>query len=345
LSFTIAWVDGQPPEEVEFGQEMLPDGYDLIADPEGAAAAPDRWAELVSGADALVTRAVPVTGTELGAAPRVALLQKYGGREDGIDLDAAADAGVAVATMPLRGCIAVAECAMTLMLALSKQLIRAHEATVTGAYRELGLAPELTSQRKHGFQWMKLPGLFEVAGKSLGIVGFGEIGTEIARRAQAFQMTVSYTKRTRLSERIEERLDVTYKPLDQLLADSDVVVVAAPHTPETERIIAAEQLALMRPNAVLVNISRGGLVDEKALVAALQTRQIAGAGLDVYVEEPVAYDHPLLALDNVILTPHIGGGTGGAREKQLRDVLDNVVLAGRGSQPRNLIQGGARSHA
>jgi phosphoglycerate dehydrogenase-like enzyme len=344
VSFTIAWVDGQPPEEVQFGQQMLPDGFDLIADPDGAGGAPERWAQLVSDADALVTRAMPVGVAELRAAPRARLVQKYGGREDGIDLDATADAGVAVATMPLRGCIAVAECAMTLMLAMSKQLIRAHEATVTGAYRELGLQPELTSQRKHGFQWMKLQGLFEVAGRSLGIVGFGEIGTEIARRAQAFEMTVSYTKRTRLPDRLEQRLGVTYQPLDELLAASDVVVVAAPHTAETDRIIGAEQLALMRPDAVLVNISRGGLIDEQALVTALSERRIAGAGLDVYVEEPVAFDHPLLSLDNVILTPHIGGGTGGAREKQLRDVLDNVVAAGRGAEPRHLIQG-ARTHA
>jgi glyoxylate reductase len=343
MNFLIAWVDGQPPEEVAFGQQMLPDGFELIADPEGAAAA-ERWAQLVANADALITRAMPVRAAELRAAPQARLVQKYGGREDGIDLDATADAGVAVATMPLRGCIAVAECAMTLMLALSKQLIRAHEATVTGAYRELGLQPELTSQRKHGFQWMKLQGLFEVAGRSLGIVGFGEIGTEIARRAQAFEMTVSYTKRTRLPERLEQRLDVTYKPLDQLLSDSDVVIVAAPHTAETDRIIGAEQLARMRPDAILVNISRGGLIDEQALMAALTERRIAGAGLDVYVEEPVAFDHPLLALDNVILTPHIGGGTGGAREKQLRDVLDNVVAAGRGAEPRQLIQGD-RTHA
>jgi phosphoglycerate dehydrogenase-like enzyme len=170
LSFTIAWVDGQPPSEVQFGQEMLPDGFTLIADPDGAAAAPERWAELVVGADALITRALPVGVAELRAADHARLVQKYGGREDGIDLDAAADAGAAVATMPLRGCIAVAECALTSMLALSKQLIRAHEATVTGAYRELGREPERTSQSKHAFQWMKLSGLFEVTGQSLGIV-------------------------------------------------------------------------------------------------------------------------------------------------------------------------------
>ncbi len=339
MSFTIAWVDGQPAEEIEFGQTMLPEGFRLVADPDGAGAAHKRWSELVSDADALVTRSVPVGAAELDAAPRTRLVQKYGGREDGIDLAAAAGAGAAVATMPLRGCIAVAECAMTLVLGLSKQLVAAHDATVTGAYRGLGLTPERTSQRKHAFQWMKLPGLFEVAGRSIGIVGFGEIGTEIARRARAFDMNVSYTKRTRLPASIEERLGVTYRSLEELLQTSEIIVVAAPHTPETDRMIGAEQLALMRSEAVLVNISRGGLIDEPALVHALRDRRIAGAGLDVYVEEPVPADHPLLSLDNVILTPHIGGGTGGAREKQLRDVLDNVVSALEGTGPRHIIQG------
>jgi phosphoglycerate dehydrogenase-like enzyme len=344
MSFTIAWVDGQPAEEVEFGQAMLPDGIRLVADPDGAEVAFSRWGELVADADALVTRSVPVGAAELAAAPRAQLVQKYGGREDGIDLNAAAEADVTVATMPLRGCIAVAECAMTLVLALSKQLVAAHQATVTGAYRELGLTPGPTSQRKHAFQWMKLQGIFEVAGRSIGIVGFGEIGTEIARRAQAFAMDVSYTKRTRLPGQLEERLGVTFKPLDELLATSDVVVLAAPHTPETDRLIGVGELSRMRPTTVLVNIARGGLIDEPALVLALRERRIAGAGLDVYVEEPVPADHPLLSLDNVILTPHIGGGTGGAREKQLRDVLDNVVLALQGAGPRHLIQG-AHSNA
>jgi phosphoglycerate dehydrogenase-like enzyme len=234
---------------------------------------------------------------------------------------------------------------MTLMLALSKQLIRGHEATVTGAYRELGIEPKLTSQRSHSFQWMKLPGIFELSGRTLGIVGFGEIGTEIARRAQAFGMTVSYTKRTRLPPAIEDRLGVTYRPLNDLLSTSDVVVVAAPHTPETDKLIGAPQLAQMKPSGVIVNISRGGLIDEAALVGALQAHTIAGAGLDVFVEEPVPHDHPLLGLDNVVLTPHLGGGTGGAREKQLRDVLDNVVRSLQGEQPRNLLIAGSNGQA
>jgi phosphogluconate 2-dehydrogenase len=276
---------------------------------------------------------------ELSAAPHVRLIQRYGGREDGIDLSAATGAGVAVAVMPLRGCIAVAECAMTLVLALSKQLVRAHELTVSGAYRDRGLVPEMTGQRKHAFQWMGIEGLFELSGRTLGVVGFGEIGTEVARRAQAFGMEVVYTKRTPLPEALESRLEATWKPLEELLACSDVVVVAAPHTAETERMIGVPQLAAMRRSAILVNVSRGGLIDEDALVTALREHRIAGAGLDVFVQEPVPFDHPLLSLGNVILTPHIGGGTGGARENQLRDVLDNVVRAARRDRPLHLIKG------
>jgi phosphoglycerate dehydrogenase-like enzyme len=345
MTFTIAWVDGQPPEEIAFGQSLLPTGVVLIGDRDGAgSAAHDRWVDLVSGSDALIARAATVGARELSAAPGVQLVQKYGGREDGIDLDAAADAGVAVATMPLRGCIAVAECAMALTMALSKQIIHGHRATVGGAYRELGLVPERTSQQKHAFQWMNLTGLFELSGRSLGIVGFGEIGTEIASRARAFGMHVSYTKRHRLEARLEERLAVTWKHLPDLLANSDVVILAAPHTPETQNLIGPAELKLMRSDAVLVNVSRGGLVDEVALVDALRGRRIAGAALDVYVDEPLPFNHPLVTLDNVILTPHIGGGTGGAREKQLRDVLDNVLLAASGEIPRYLIQG-ASSYA
>jgi phosphoglycerate dehydrogenase-like enzyme len=118
---------------------------------------------------------------------------------------------------------------------------------------------------------------------------------------------------------------VEWRDLDSLLAQSDVVVLTLPHTPESERLIGERELQLLRPEAYLVNTARGGLVDEDALVRALREGRLAGAALDVFVDEPVPFDHPLLALDNVILTPHIGGGTGGARVNQMSDVLDNIV--------------------
>ena len=318
----ITWLDPQPAGEVEFAQELLPDGFEIAA-PTGDE--PGEREALLAGADAIVTRRVPVDGRLLSAAPNARFVQKYGGREDGLDLDAAAQAGVAVAVMPLRGCIAVAELAMTLVLALSKQLVAGHALTAAGAYRDLGLEPTRTSERVIAFQWMKLPKLFEVYGKTLGIVGYGEIGTEVSRRARAFGMNVLYTKRERLSPELEESLGAAWRGLDDLLAESDVVLLTLPHTPETERLIGERELQLMRPEAYLVNTARGGLVDEDALVRALRDRRIAGAALDVFVEEPVPYDHPLLSLDNVILAPHIGGGTGGARVNQMSDVLENIV--------------------
>lgn len=331
----ITWLDPQPTGEVEFAQELLPDGFEIAA-PTGDE--PGERKALLAGADAIVTRRVPVDGRVFSAAPNVRFVQKYGGREDGLDLDAAAQAGVAVAVMPLRGCIAVAELAMTLVLALSKQLVAGHALTAAGAYRDLGLEPTRTSERVIAFQWMKLPNLFEVYGKTLGIVGYGEIGTEVSRRARAFGMNVLYTKRERLSPELEESLGAAWRGLDDLLAESDIVLLTLPHTPETERLIGERELQLMRPEAYLVNTARGGLVHEDALVRALRDRRIAGAALDVFVEEPVPYDHPLLSLDNVILAPHIGGGTGGARVNQMSDVLENIVRFFRDGEPLHVLR-------
>jgi phosphoglycerate dehydrogenase-like enzyme len=330
----IAWLDPQPATEIEFAQSLLPDGYRIVA-PTGSQRV--ELERLLPGAHALLTRGVPVDEALLSLAPSAKFVQKYGARADGLDLEAAARAGASVALMPLRGCIAVAELAMTLILALSKQLVEAHAATVSGAYRDLGIEPVKTSERVIAFQWMKLPRLWEVYGKTLGFVGYGEIGTEVSKRARSFGMNVLYHKRQRLPESLERDLEVAWCEFDQLLAESDVVLLTLPHTAETENLIGRRELELMRSDAYLVNTSRGGLVDEDALVAALRERRIAGAGLDVFVEEPVPSDHPLLTLDNVILTPHIGGGTGGARVKQMGDVLDNIVRFFRGEQTHHLL--------
>jgi phosphoglycerate dehydrogenase-like enzyme len=331
--FTIAWIDPQPPEEVAFAQSLLQEGF-CIAAPD----TPDRAGveALVREADAILTRYAPVDRALLASGSRMRMIQKYGSREDGLDLEAAREAGVLVAVMPLRGCIAVAELAMTLILALSKNLIRAHRDTADGAYRALDLTPTLTSQRVIAFQWMKLP-LLEVYGTTLGIIGYGEIGTEVSQRARSFGMQVLYTKHTRLAAEIEDRLEVTWAERDDLLSRSDFVLLSAPHTEETERMIGARELELMKRTAFLVNIARGGLVDEEALGEALRERRIAGAGLDVFVEEPVPADNQLLSLDNVILTPHIGGGTGGARVKQMTDVLENIVRFARGEAPSHVL--------
>jgi glyoxylate reductase len=322
-SYHVHMLDPMPETEVIFAQSLLPETGFLVTAPAPDASAPSL--ELLATADAIVTRAEPVTAEILAASPNVKVVQKYGGRPDRLDLDAAEKAGVAVAVMPLCGCIAVAELTMTLILALSKQLITAHRLTATGAYRDLGLEPTPSSQRVHAFQWMKLPHLQEVRGTTLGLIGFGEIGTEVARRARAFEMNVLYYKREPLAAAIEEMLGVRAAPLDDLLRTSDFISLHVPHGPETDRLIGARELALMKPTASLINTCRGPVVDEAALIAALRERTIASAALDVFTLEPLQFDSPPTQLDNVILTPHIGGGTGGAREKQMRDVLANVV--------------------
>jgi len=328
--FTVLFADPKAEADFTWMRALEPaHGLELIAP---ADESDEALHALLPRAQALVAQRRPITAALIAAAPQLKLIQRYGTRPDDIDTEAARAAGVAMATMPLRGCIAVAELAMTLILALSKNLVRAHEATVTGAYRERGVEPMLTSQRQHKFQWMQLQGLFEVYGRTLGVIGFGEIGTEVARRARAHGMQVLYNKRRRLAADVEAAEGVTYAAKDDLLREADVVLLSTPLTPETEKIIGARELELLGPSSYLVNICRGGVIDEAALVDALRERRIAGAGLDVFVYEPIPADHPLLTLDNVILTPHIGGGTGGARDKQMADVLGNVAAFAEGRQ-------------
>lgn len=321
-SFTALFADPKTADDFAWIGRLEPAGDLRLLAPEDESDGALR--ALLPEADAIVAHRRPVDAGLIAAAPRLRLIQRYGARPEGVDLGAARRAGVHVGLTPLRGCIAVAELAVTLMLALSKNLVKAHAATVGGAYRARGVEPILTDQRRHSFQWMQLPGLLELYGRTVGIIGYGEIGGEIGRRARALGMEVLYNRRRRLPPELEAHEGARYAERDELLRASDVVVLATPLTPETERMIGARELGLMRPTAFLVNICRGGVVDEPALVSALRDGRIAGAGLDVFLYEPIPHDHPLLACDNVILTPHIGGGTGGARDKQMHDVLAAV---------------------
>ncbi len=313
-------------------------GFASGIDPVAPGAAEPSVDALLPGAAAIVSRRVPVTGEIMDAAGgSLRLVQLSSGRRDRVDLDAARARGVPVALMPQAGCIAVAEQTLLLMLGLSKKVVRAHEATAGGEYRELGVEPIRTEERLHRFQWMRLSGIFELRGRTLGLVGFGEIATEAARRARAFGMEVLYWSRRRLPAEIEEEEGVGHRDLPDLLAESDFVSLHVPLTVDTERLIDAGALARMKPDAYLINTCRGGVVDEDALVEALAAGRIAGAGLDVFLYEPVPHDHPLLRLENVLLAPHLGGGSGGARAKHARDLMANLVALREGRTVRHLI--------
>ena len=294
---------------------------------------------LLPGSVAIATRRRTVDAALIETAgSSLRFVQLASSRPYLVDIAAARRRDIVVSTMPQVGCIAVAELAVTLMLGLSKKIVRGHEETRRGAYRELGLTPELTGERKFKFQWMKLPDLFELNGTTLGLVGFGEIASEVARRARAFGMSVLYTKRQRLTPEAEAQESVTYKDLPNLLAESDFVSLHVPHTPATDGLIDAAALGAMKPSAYLINTCRGGVVDENALVAALADSRIAGAGLDVFACEPIAHDNPLLGLDNVLLAPHIGGGSGGARKKHADDLMRNLERAAKGERPQHILE-------
>ena len=318
---TIAYLDPMTSDQLDFLQQIANDyGFKLLAPtPEN----PDDLSFL-SACEGVIVQRRALTAEMITASPNIKVIQKMGARRDRIDVQAAKAQGIKVALMSLPGSVAVAEHVMALILACAKKIVEAHELTVKGAYREMGVEPKVTSERSHGFQWMKIQGLEELAGMTLGIIGFGDIGTEIAKRAQAFDMKVVYYNSRRLAVDLEQELGVMYKEKDELLKISDFVSLNSPLTPQTEKMIGAAELSLMKPSAYLINASRGGVIDESALVKAIQTGQIAGAGLDVFLQEPIPYDHPYLQLKNVTLTPHIGGGKGGARERQPRAIFANL---------------------
>ena len=282
--------------------------------------------------DALISQFVPVKADLLDELSGLKAVIKLGSNYKNIDAEAVRSRNLTFASVPRKGPNCVAELAMTLILALSKDLLISHTAVAEGAYRLRGLRPIRTEQWKMAFHWMRHTMVHEVRGKTLGIVGMGEIGAELALRARVMGMKNLYFTRTRLNPELEQRFGAEYRSLEALLQESDYVTLAVPHTADTERMIGAEQLAMMKRDAFLVNICRGGVVDEEALIDALTEGQIAGAGLDVFEYEPLPWDSPLCYLDNVILTPHIGGGSGTNREIELTAALQETqaILSGEG---------------
>jgi phosphogluconate 2-dehydrogenase len=179
----------------------------------------------------------------------------------------------------------------------------------------------------------------DVHGKTLGIIGMGRIGEALAQRGHfGFGMPVIYHSHSP-KPAVEQRFNAQYRSLTELLQQADFICLTLPLTAETEGLIGAEEFALMRPESIFINISRGKVVDEKALIEALRTGQIRAAGLDVFEREPLNLDSPLLQLNNVVATPHIGSATHETREAMARCAVDNLLAALAGERPPNLVNG------
>ena len=246
--------------------------------------------------------------------PNLRVISNFGVGVDHINVVDARARGIAVGNTPnlLNG--AVADMAFALMLAAARNVVFGDR---------FARGPEFT----HYDPSINL-GL-DVQGTTLGIVGLGKIGQAIARRGKAFDMPILYHNRTR-NPQAEAELGATYATLPELLQKADYVVLITPLTPETYHIIGREQLRMMKPSAILVNIARGGVVDHDALLQALQEKWIHAAAIDVTEPEPLPRNHPLLQLDNLVITPHLGSAALQTRQKMAERTVNNLLAGMRG---------------
>lgn len=262
----------------------------------------------------LVRRGLRIDSDALAAGRRLRLVLRAGTNTSNIDLASAAEHGVRVATIRMHIDMSVAEHALALMLAVARRLPSADRDVREGAYRRLRLTPAPTSETVMATNWMGYVDLPTLFGRTLGIVGLGEIGSAVAERAAAFGMTVLYAQRRRADASVEARGGARYVPLSELCRESDFVSLHVPDTTETHHLVNSAFLQAMKPTAFLINVSRGGVVDEASLVQALTAGSIAGAALDVYSDEPLPSESPLASAPHTVLTPHIASGSDVGRD-------------------------------
>jgi phosphoglycerate dehydrogenase-like enzyme len=277
----------------------------------------------LADACALIVEGLAVGAGEIAAAPRLRAVQKYGVDLRRIDAGACAENGVAVLTLRRRANIACAELTLTLMLMLARRVNELAGRISVEALAELGYHYQ-PFDRRHtpNSNWGRVPGLKILYGSTVGIIGLGEIGREFALRAAAFGMRILYTQRQRGPAEIEQQYQASFRPMADLLAESDWVVPFVPSVPATQNLISRAELELMRPGARLVNISRANVVDRAALIDALKCGHIGGFALDPLYESPGRDDDELLKFPNVILTPHIAAQP---RFNALEDLEEMII--------------------
>jgi D-3-phosphoglycerate dehydrogenase / 2-oxoglutarate reductase len=280
---------------------------------------------LVADAEVLVVSCFAQVPADLmDAGRRLRGIVKYGVGVDNIDLLAANERGILVANCPDYGSGTVADHAFAMLIALSRKIVL-----------------QDTTFRRHGWYWPdeRYCGA-DLEGKVVGIIGLGKIGRKIARRAAGFEMhVIAYDPYVDINWVEANRSHVRLVTLDELLDSSDFVSVHCTLTPQTRQLLGERELRAMKPSAYLINVSRGEIIDESALIRGLQEGWLAGAGLDVFPSEPLADHHPLLSMTNVVVTPHLAWYTQEAAARQSQQAADAVldILADR--RPRSIVGG------
>lgn len=295
--------------------------FQLVTEPKATPPSGDQLRQGLRDADAAIcTLTEQITGPVLHGTRKLKILANYAVGYNNIDIAAATANGVIVTNTPDVLTDATADLTWALILATARRVVEGDRLVRSG--------------RWEGWQPTQLLGL-EVSGRTLGLIGMGRIGRAVARRAAGFNVQILYHTRQPVKG-LDGHDGWIPRPLNQLLSESDIVSLHVPLTPSTTHLIGAAQLALMKPTGLLINTSRGPVVDEAALVEALSQRRVAGAGLDVYEQEP-AMDPRLLQLDQVVLAPHLGSATLTTRVRMGMICLENISAVLEGREPPNRV--------
>ena len=298
----------------------VPSGYDLTV--LGRESTKEQQIEAVKDADFLLCYGMDPSDEVVRAAEKCRLVQLLAAGYDRVNLTLLRDLEIPCANNGGANSWAVSDHALLLMLSIYKQLLASDSATRQGRWNE-----PVTGQNT-----------FEMAGKKVGVLGIGNIGKQVAKRVQSFDAQVQYYDLYPLDDEVSKNLGVTYVSLEELFRTSDIITCHTPLTGDTHHIVNAERLAMMKSSAILINTSRGPVVDEQALIEALERGIIAGAGLDVFEQEPVDPHNPLLTMTNVVATPHMAGTTWDTWARRAQFGFENMERVRHGESPQAVVR-------
>ena len=312
----VVLLDPSTPERLDRIRPFLPPGWVLMT---AASRTPQDQLAALGGASFAISGDMPVTAAMM-AVPGLRAVHKWGVGYDAIDLEAARRHGVRVLRTTGSNAAAVAETTLGLILAVNRNIVRGHVGIGNGGWPKGQVGPTSTT----------------LTGRTVGIVGMGHIGKALARLLRGFGCPILYTKRNPLPAAEEADLNARFAPLDDLLAASDVVTLNCDLNDSTRDLIDARRLALMKPDAVLVNAARGGVLVEADLAKAIRQGRLRGAGIDVFSVEPITPDNPLLGLDTVVLTPHLGALDALGFALSVMRMMENLLAVQNGTPPQKI---------
>ena len=315
----VAYITHSSPEVIELVSSFAPPCYEVIGMHHSVSEG--EKIEAAKDADFIILHSGKLSEALLKGATRLKMLQLLSAGFDNVNLPLMADLGVPVANVGGANRQGVAEMAITLMLSVYRRIANLDVGIREGKWEGLITGSDT----------------FELNGKTVGIVGFGRIGQTVARYLRGFDNTILYYDLVQYPKAAKE-YGAKSVSLGRLLQESDIVTIHAPLLPENYGLVGVQELSLMKPTAILVNTARGPIVNEKALIAALTKGRIRGAGLDVFDQEPINTDNPLLAMDNVVLTPHAAGGTYESWPRRAQFAFQNMQRVVEGKGPLSLVQ-------